>query len=380
MFLLTPSKPLSYIERTERGIVKFSSLNGNRMASKIRCVHYLNQFFGQIGGEDAADTRPLKRDGAIGPGNLLQEIFGREAEIVGTVICGDNYFNEQTEKALEAILELMKGYDPDLLLAGPAFNAGRYGMACGAVCEAVIEHMGIPAAAGMFPDNAAVASYRKSVYIVETKASSIGMREAVQKMVRLVMKLARGESLGSPEEEGYLARGIRRNYFAAETGATRAVEMLLRKVKGRSFTTEYSMPVFDRVKPLAPVKRLSEVIVALITTGGIFPRGNPDHVESSGASKYGRYEIRGLKKLSPESFESLHGGYDPAYANEDPHRVLPLDVLRDLEREGVIGTLYPFYYATVGNGTSIANAKKFALEIIADLLNDGVGAVILTST
>ena len=140
------------------------------------------------------------------------------------------------------------------------------------------------------------------------------------------------------------------------------------------------MPVFDRVEPLPPIAQLSEVTVALITTGGIFPKGNPDHVESSGASKYGKYDIRGLEKLSPESFESVHGGYDPAYANEDPHRVLPLDVLRDLEREGVIGALYPFYYATVGNGTSVANAKKFALEIIKDLLNDGVQAVILTST
>lgn len=347
---------------------------------RFKAVHYLNQFFGQIGGEDKADTRPLKRDGAIGPGNLFQEMFGRDAEIMGTVICGDNYFNEHTGKAVGAILELIKGYKADLLLAGPAFNGGRYGMACGALCEAVDECMGIPAVTGMFPDNAAVALYRKSVYIVETKASSIGMREAAQKMVGLAMKLARGEPLGTPEEEGCLARGIRRNYFAAESGASRAVEMLLEKLRGEPFTTEYPMPVFDRVKPSPPIGRLSEVTVALITTGGIFPKGNPDHVESSSASKYGKYDIRGLEKLSPESFESVHGGYDPAYANEDPHRVLPLDVLRDLEREGMIEALYPFYYATVGNGTSVANAKKFALEIIKDLLNDGVQAVILTST
>jgi betaine reductase len=350
------------------------------MGSRIRCVHYLNQFFGQIGGEDKAYTRPLKRDGAVGLGNLLQEIFGQEAEIVGTVICGDNYFNEHTDEAIKVLRGLIRGYSPDLLLAGPAFNAGRYGMACGAVCEAVVECMGIPAITGMFPDNAAVALYRKSVYIVETKASSIGMREAVREMVGLAMKLAKEEPLGTPEEEGYLARGIRRNYFAADSGAMRAVEMLLRKMKGRSFATEYPMPVFDRVEPSPPIARLSKVTVALITTGGIFPKGNPDRVESSGASKYGKYDIRGLEKLSPESFESVHGGYDPAYANEDPHRVLPLDVLRDLEREGVIGALYPFYYATVGNGTSIANAKKFALEIIKDLINDGVQAVILTST
>jgi glycine reductase len=34
----------------------------------------------------------------------------------------------------------------------------------------------------------------------------------------------------------------------------------------------------------------------------------------------------------------------------------------------------------VGNGTTVSNAKNFALEIAKDLLNEGVNAVIITST
>ena len=350
------------------------------MGNRLRVVHYLNQFFGQIGGEDKADTEPLKRDGAVGPGVLFQGIFGQEAEIVGTVMCGDNYFNELTEAAKEAVLAMIEGYRPDLLLAGPAFNAGRYGMACGAICEEVTGRLEIPAVTGMFPENPGVESYRKSVYIVETKASSVGMRDAARKMALLAVKLARGEPLGFPEEEGYLPRGIRRNFFRSERGATRAVEMLLRKMKGDAFVTEYPMPAFDRVDPVPAIGNLGEVTLALITSGGIVPRGNPDHVESSSASKYGRYDIRGVDRLSPDSYETAHGGYDPTYANEDPHRVLPLDVVRDLEREGAIGELYPYYYATVGNGTSVARARGFAQEIAKDLVRDGVKAVIISST
>ena len=156
--------------------------------------------------------------------------------------------------------------------------------------------------------------------------------------------------------------------------------MLLRKLEGSAFTTEYPMPVFDRVAPLPPIKELSRATIALITSGGIVPKGNPDGVESSSASKYGKYEIRGIERLTPETFETAHGGYDPTYANQDPHRVLPLDVVRDLEREGVIGKLYPYYYATVGNGTSVANAVRFAREIAGDLTKDGVEAVIISST
>jgi betaine reductase len=350
------------------------------METKIRAVHYLNQFFGQVGGEEKADTEPLSRDGAVGPGVLFQRLLGEEVEIVGTVICGDNYFSEHLDQATDAVLALIKGFEPQLVLAGPAFHAGRYGVACGAVCEAVTNQWSIPAVTAMFPENPAVELYRRSVYIIESQATTLGMQDAAEKMARLALKLTRGQPLGSPAEEGYLGRSIRRNYFAAETGAARAVQMLLRKLKGEPYTTEYPMPAFDRVAPLPPLERLGEATIALVTSGGIVPKGNPDRIESSSASRYGRYDIGALMSLSPQSHETAHGGYDPTYANADPHRILPLDVVRDLEREGVIGRLYPYYYATVGNGTAVASAREFAREIAKDLIRDGVQAVILTST
>ena len=43
------------------------------MASQqIRIVHYLNQFFGGIGGEDKADVSLRIKEGPIGPGIGLQ--------------------------------------------------------------------------------------------------------------------------------------------------------------------------------------------------------------------------------------------------------------------------------------------------------------------
>jgi glycine reductase len=120
--------------------------------------------------------------------------------------------------------------------------------------------------------------------------------------------------------------------------------------------------------------------VALVTSGGIVPKGNPDRIESSSASKYGKYDLEGITALHADTHETAHGGYDPVYANADPNRVLPVDVMRDLEKQGRIGNLHHYYYSTVGNGTSVANAKKFAAAIAHQLQNDGVHAVILTST
>ena len=350
------------------------------MGTKTRVVHYLNQFFGQVGGEDKARTEPFGKVGPVGPGALFQQLLGEEAEIVGTVVCGDDYFSEHPELAAETVLALIQGFEPDLVLAGPAFHAGRYGVACGTVCGLVADALNIPAVTGMFRENPGVDLYRRSITIVETAATALGMREAAERMARIGLKLAGSIPLGPPAEEGILSRGIRRNYFAAETGAVRAVSMLLRKLKGEPFTTEYPLPAFDRVAPLPPIEDMTAATVALITSGGIVPKGNPDHIESSSASRYGRYDIGSLDALSPRSHETAHGGYDPTYANADPHRVLPLDVMRDLEREGIIGRLYPYYYATVGNGTAVASAKGFAQEIAKDLIRDGVQAVIISST
>lgn len=350
------------------------------MSLNLSVVHYLNQFFGQIGSEDRADIAPRTKDGPVGPGRLFQEIFGPAAEIKGTVICGDNYFNEHIETAKEEVMRLIKSYQPDLVIAGPAFNAGRYGVACGAVCDAAREQLNIPAITAMFPENPGVELYRKSIYIIETDASTIGMKTAAEKMVAFALKLTKQEPIGAPEAEGYIPRGIRKNYVATKTGAKRAVDMLLQKMAGLSFTTEYPMPVFDRVPPRPPVDNLSQLTLALISSGGIVPRGNPDRIESSGASKFGKYDISKILRLTPETFEAVHGGYDPSCANADPNRVLPLDVVREMESEGVLGKLYPYFYATVGNGTTVSNARKFAREIAQDLLRDGVQAVIISST
>lgn len=348
--------------------------------SKIRVVHYINQFFAGIGGEEKADYKPEVREKAVGPGMAFNQNFKGKAEIVATIICGDSYFNENLDEAKAQVIEMVKKYNPDLFIAGPAFNAGRYGVACGTITEAVKEELNIPVLTGMYVENPGVDLFKKDLYIVSTKNSAVGMRDAVKTMSKLALKLAKGEEIGSPEEERYIPRGIRKNTFVGKRGSERAVEMLIQKLKGEKFVTEFPMPEFDRVEPNSAIKDLSKAKIALVTSGGIVPKGNPDHIESSSASKYGKYDISGVEDLTNETYETAHGGYDPTYANRDADRVLPVDVLRDLEKEGRIRELHRYYYATVGNGTAVASAKKYAQEIAKELVADGVDAVILTST
>jgi glycine reductase len=347
---------------------------------KKKIVHYLNQFFAGIGGEEKADMPPELREGVIGPGMALNAAFGEDAEIVATIICGDSYFNENPETSKQKILEMIKPYEPDLFLAGPAFNAGRYGVACATVAWLVQEELKIPTLTGMYIENPGADLFRKAVYIVETGNSAASMKKAVPTMVNLSRKMLNSEEIGLPADEGYIPRGIRKNIFKEERGSRRAVNMLIAKLKGETYETEYAMPSFDRVPPAEALKDLSHLTIAMVTSGGIVPKANPDRVESSSASKYGKYSIEGIDDLTADDYETAHGGYDPVYANEDPDRVLPLDVMRDMEREGIIGRIYDYFYSTVGNGTSVGNSRAFGIRIGKELKEVGVDAVLLTST
>ena len=349
--------------------------------AKLKVVHYINQFFAQIGGEEKADYPAELRVGeVVGPGMALTQQFGEDAEIVATIICGDSYFNENLDKAKADILAMVKEQAPDVFVAGPAFNAGRYGVACGTIAAAVQEELGIPAVTGMYVENPGADMFKTKVYIVSTKNSAAGMRDAVKKLAPLAVKVGRGEVIGASSEEGYIPNGVRVNFFEKERGSLRAVKMLIKKLNDKPFETEFPMPDFDRVDPNPAVKDLAHAKVALVTSGGIVPKGNPDHIESSSASHYGEYDIAGVMDLTEETYETAHGGYDPVYANEDSDRVLPVDVLRDLEKEGRIGELHHLFYTTTGNGTAVASSKAFAEEFSKKLKNDGVDAVILTST
>jgi glycine reductase len=344
--------------------------------AKTRVVHYINQFYAGLGGEDKADYKPEKRDGFVGPGMEFNKQLGEIAEVVGTVICGDSYFGENMEKAPMEVLDMIKSFNPELVIVGPGFNAGRYGMACGAVAKAVDENLNIPVVGGLYEENPGLEIYKRHGYFTLTGNSAATMKKAIPDMVAIATKIIKGE----PVTEGYVEKGLRVNYFAKERGSKRAVDMLLAKIGNKEFKTEYPMPVFDRVDPQPAVKDMKKARIALVSSGGPVPKGNPDRIESSSASKFGKYSLKDITDFTPENGETAHGGYDPVYANLDLDRVLPVDVLKEMITAGEVGSLHDYWYSTVGNGTAVANSKKYAAAIAEELLADNVSCVILTST
>jgi glycine reductase len=340
----------------------------------------VNQFFGGLGGEEKADATPQAVDEPVGPGRAIANALGDRGRVVGTVICGDNYFADHEKEALDKVFSLVAAYKPDILFSGPAFNAGRYGVASGQLCKAVNEKLGIPAVTAMYEENPGTDLYREDVFIVKTDESVKGMVDAISKMVNIGLKLAADESIGRPADEGYFPRGIIKNEFRDRNAAERAVEMVLARIKRDHFEPELDLPKFERVTPALLEKDLSRTILALATDGGLVPKGNPDKMDSSRSTRFAIYSIEGIDTLRPEEFEANHMGFDTEKVNQDPNRLVPLDVLRELEKEGVIGKVHEKVYTTAGVATSLKNAEMIAQGIAKEMKANGVDAVILTST
>ena len=349
------------------------------MKEKFKVLYYVNQFFGQIGGEEKAGIEPMFKKETIGPAMGFNGLIKDEGEIIGTIICGDNYFNENKDEALDYILNVINENKPDILVAGPAFNAGRYGMACAEIAVAVADKLNIPVVTGMYVENPGLDVCKGKAIVVNVSDSAAGMRKALPTMSNIVKKLAKGEALGLPEEEGYIPQGKRLTVFSDKRGSQRAVEMLIARLKNQEIKTELPMPVFDKVEPAAPIVDLSKATIALVTSGGIVPVGNPDRIQSASAQKWGKYDVSRKDDLGAD-YCTIHGGYDPVYANEKPDRVAPLDILKQYEKDGYIGKVFEYFYTTTGTGTSVGNSIKFGTEIGKELKEAGVDGVILTST
>src|SRR5262249_4668186 len=183
--------------RTSRGGRKSASGEEAAMGNPVHVVHYLNQFFGGIGGEDQAHVPLEVREGPVGPGRPLQQILGARGTVVATLVCGDDHVAEREAAAGASIREALERLGPDLVLAGPAFDSGRYGLGCALACR-VARSLGIPAVTGMYPDNAAIITHRRELVAVPTTRSPIDMRNVLERMVGLGLKLVRGEPLGPP--------------------------------------------------------------------------------------------------------------------------------------------------------------------------------------
>ena len=318
------------------GVVEVIDTNGERIAQRIGDA--LNVKY-------VLDIRDFPED-------PIQEKIIHDFE---TIISDDE---------IQIVVEVMGGIEPAYTFVKRSLLAGK--------CVVT----------SMNEETPGVDMFKKDMYILKGGNIASKMRQDVKAMAKVANKLLAGESVGSADEEGYFPRGIRHQVWLSDgkPAYERMVDMLVKKLNGQPFETELPIPKLDRV-PIAPaIKDLSKARIALLNTGGIVPVDNPDHIQSASATRWGRYDVSNMERLKGGEFKTIHAGFDPAAADADPNVITPIDALKVLEKEGVYGSLHPYFYTTVGTGTTEAEAARMAKEIIPYLQEDHVDGVIMVST
>jgi glycine reductase len=349
------------------------------MDKPVRVVHYVNQFFAGLGGEEAANRPVEVRREPVGATRGLIAELGDRASVVATIVGGDNYMNDERERARAAVGDALRELAPDVVIAGPAFEAGRYSLACAEVCR-VAAGQGIAAVTAMHPAAPAATMYRRELLIVPTGATAADMPRVLPPLARLALKVARGEALGPAEVEGYLPRGVRKSAMREAPGFLRALEMLEAKLAGRPFVSEIPYQAPEAVAPAPPIADLRRAEIALVTTGGLVPKGNPDGQTSGNAQKYFRYPIDQLQALRSGEWEAYHVGYFTHLVDKNPNYVLPLGYMRELEKEGLVGAVHRYAYTLPGVSTPVATARRLGEGIAAQLREGQVGGCLMVST
>lgn len=344
---------------------------------KWRVLCFVNQFFGQIGGEESASVGFSVVEGALGPTRLIDSLLGEDGEVIATIICGDNYFVNNIDESLEEGLALVAKFEYDIFFAGPAFNAGRYGISAGSMAASVADKFNIPSITAMYEENPAVELFRKDTYIIKTSIHSSSMKPALEKMVNLGLRFLRKEEVMGADVEGYIRGDIILNERQEKNSAERAIDMVLKKIKGEDFVSEILPPIFDEVIPALPLENIDKAKIAIITDGGLIPENNPDKLKPNGSLNCGVYDFESLIK---NKHYVIHSGYDGTWVLENPYRLLPYDILLDFVKEKKIGSLDNNVYVVCGNCASISASKEKGKDIAKRLLDEGVKAAILTST
>ena len=203
----------------------------------IKVLHYLNQFFAGIGGEEKAGQEALFLPHAVGIGSVIENAMQAHGVEYATIVCGDNYFHEAEQEALRAIGLFIDEFQPDLFLAGPAFNAGRYGLACAKLCSWVRDNWRIPAITGMDENNPGTQEIGRHVFVVQTGASTASMAEALKRYTQLIEKLLAQDPAAAESFRAEYCLQIPRR-FTVKTDRpdyVRAADLLLSKLSGKPY-------------------------------------------------------------------------------------------------------------------------------------------------
>lgn len=134
-----------------------------------------------------------------------------------------------------------------------------------------------------------------------------------------------------------------------------------------------TLPRFDG-RPWVKGPALAKRRVAIISTAGLHKRG--DRPFGSGAMDY--RVIPGAASANDLVMSHMSVNFDRSGFQQDWNVAFPLDRLRELAAEGVVGSVADYHYSFMGAVSPVTNYETKAKELAAHLHADKVDAVLLS--
>ena len=208
----------------------------------IKVLHYLNQFFAGIGGEEKAGQEALFLPHAVGVGSVIENALKAHGVEYATVVCGDNYFHEAEAEALRAI-RLIDQTSFARTFSLPARRLTPAGtvspaLSCAVSCATTGAFRRSPA---MDENNPGTQEIGRHVFVVQTGASTASMAETLKRYSLLIEKLL--------AQDAAAVENFRAEYCLAASRAAsrskpnkpdyvRAADLLLAKLNGQTYASE----------------------------------------------------------------------------------------------------------------------------------------------
>ena len=120
---------------------------------------------------------------------------------------------------------------------------------------------------------------------------------------------------------------------------------------------------------------LARCRVAIVTTAGLHRKGDRPFGPSAVATDY--RVISGDTPAAELAMSHQSVNFDRTGFQEDHNVVFPLDRLRELAREGIVGAVADYHYSFMG-AANIRKLEPKARELAGLLKQDRVDAVLLT--
>ncbi len=146
--------------------------------------------------------------------------------------------------------------------------------------------------------------------------------------------------------------------------------------KTKKFVERYPFWVYEDV-PWTPYRgKASEHKFAIVTTGGVYCKEKQAPFETQ--SIHGDPSYREIPKaVQQEDLAIAHAHYDHSLAEKDFNCIFPIDRFRELEQEGIIGSLAETHFSFTYVNNIIPLMEQSIPEVIGKLKREDVNALFL---